>query len=471
MFYKVLKLLIKSRFSRSYLFIILLIFIYSIITIHFGVSDTANFGSYYLAFFFIIFLVSAIYMGGISTTSADRDFLLTSSIENVVLVPAFFISQALASSLIFVSAASASLILLRHDQTALLIGILDIFCMAILPISMSLNMAEQPRPVKIVSAGIALIWILSSYLNFPYGPMSFLSGHLYSSTIVLVLVTAIATVISFRAIKQESLPYRLSAMTSKGKGFKSLFNFNQQKPYRAIFELHFKQVDFSTRAASMGNIRIKVNRVSVYTISLLTTALAVGFSSFEFFYVRNIISGSSSLIYVLFPEVYIAWGISLGLSTGTLSKERAWLAFITIPIENYMQVTALAKMSQALVIALPFIGANIFLLIEGFPYAFPSLLIFIFLVPIYCGINFSMSFYRKTFQITQEDVLPSTYNMSQFILLPVSFILLALLFVGIFFLPSLPLVIIGAGTFLAAVLMNKSHWKNGMYAMVEKGYV
>ena len=472
MFLSVLKLLIKSRFSRNYLLVILFIFIYSIFTVNFGLDDTSNFGSYYLAFFFLLFLLSAIYTGGISTTSADRDFLLTSAIENRVLVPAFFISQALASSLIFISAASASFIILRSNETALLVGIVDIICMAILPISMSLNMAGTPRPARVGVAAIAGLWVISSYLGFPLGPLSFLSGHLFESSLFLIIVTVIATGVSFKAISQESLPFKLSAMATKSKGFRDLFKFMGKQPALAVFELHFKQVDFSSRTASMGNIRVKVNRVSLYTIGLLTTLLGVAFVLFQLYYVRGLSKGSSdSLLYVLFPEIYIAWGISLGLSTGTLSKERAWLAFISFPVERYMQLTALAKMAQALFVSVPMIAANVILTMLGIPFSFEFIWIFALLVPIYCGISFSMSFYKKTFQITQEDVLPSTYNLTQFILLPVSFIMLVVLFIVAFFAGSLPFIILGAGIFLGVFLFREDHWKNGLYRMVESGYV
>lgn len=472
MFLKVLQLLVKSRFSRNYLLVIFFIFIYSIFTVNFGLNDTVNFGSYYLAFFFLIFLVSAIYTGGISTTSADRDFLLTSPIENRVLVPAFFISQALASSLIFISAASASFIILKNSEASLLIGIADIICMAILPISMSLNMAGTPKAARVGAAIVAIAWIFSSYAGFPFGPLSFLSGHLVESSLFLILVTIVATAVSFRAISQNSLPFKLSAMSTKSKGFKELFSFRGKRPSMAVFELHFKQVDFSSRTASMGNIRIKVNRISIFTIALLTTALGVFFVFFQLFYVKTLPKTSSdSLLYILFPEIYISWGISLGLSTGTLSKERAWLAFISFPVEKYMRITVLAKMSQSFFVSIPLIVANIFLAIEGIHFAFEFIWIFALLVPIYCGISFSMSFYRKAYQITQEDVLPSTYNLTQFILLPVSFVMLILLFLVSFFEGSLPFTIVGGGIFLSLFLLGENHWKNGLYRMIESGYV
>ena len=64
-----------------------------------------------------------------------------------------------------------------------------------------------------------------------------------------------------------------------------------------------------------------------------------------------------------------------------------------------------------------------------------------------------MSFYKGTFQITQEDVLPSTYNLTPFILLPVSFIMLVILFIVAFFAGSLPFIILGAGIFLVKIVL------------------
>ena len=473
MFGKVLTLLIKSRFSKGFLAIIIMLLFYSLLTINLGLTTDKSFAAYYLGFFFIVFLASAIYTGGISTTSADRDFLLTSAIGNRVLVPAFFISQALASSLIFISAGSASLIVIRDNTLALSFGIVDLLCMAILPISMSLNMASLPRFVRVGGAAISVIWVISSFFNIPIGPLSFLRGQVIISSLFLILVTLIATVVSFNSIKQESLPFKLSAMSSRNRGFKKLFSFTGRTPEYAVFHLHFKQVDFSSRTASMGNIKIKVNRVSVYTILILVSVLAVAFGIYELFFNKNIptsLASPNAFLYLL-PEAYAQWGLAMGLSSGTLSKERAWLGFTSMPIEKYMGVTMISKMVQTLTIGSPFIVVNAILAYRGMFGAIPSIIIFLILVPVYSGINFTLSFYKKTFQIKQEDVLPTTYNISQFRTLPIAFTMLILIFVALFVPISLPFIIAGSIGFLAFLTLNKNYWKRSLYKMIENGYV
>jgi hypothetical protein len=223
----------------------------------------------------------------------------------------------------------------------------------------------------------------------------------------------------------------------------------------------------------MGNIKIKVNRVSVYTILILVSALAAGFGIYELFINKNIPTslGSPGAFLFLFPEAYAQWGLAMGLSSGTLSKERAWLAFLSMPIEKYMGITLVSKMIQTLVIASPFLIVNAILAYRGMFGALPSLIIFAILVPIYSGINFSLSFYKKTFQIKQEDVLPTTYNLSQFRTLPISFAMLILIFVALFVPISLPIIIGGSIIFLAYFTLNKSRWKRALYNMIENGYV
>ncbi len=473
MFGKVLKLLIKSRFSRGFLAIIIMILFYSLLTIDLGLTDDKNFAAYYLGFFFTLFLASAIYTGGISTTAADRDFLLTSAIGNRVLVPAFFLSQALASSLIFISAGSASLIIVKNNVFSLSFGIVDLVCMAILPISMSINMSSFSRPIRIFGAAISVLWVISSFFGVAIGPLSFLRGEVVQSSLFLILVTIVATSISFRSITQESLPYKLSAMSSKSKGFRKLFSFTGHSPDYAVFHLHFKQVDFSSRTASMGNIKIKVNRVSIFTILFLTSVLAAALGIYEIFFdpaIPKSLASPNAFLF-LFPEAYAQWGLAMGLSSGTLSKERAWLAFISMPTEKYLDITMLSKMMQALVVSLPFVVVNGIMAYLGMIDAVSSILIFLILVPIYSGINFSLSFYKRTFQITQEDVLPSTYNISQFRTMPISFSMLILIFVGLFIPIALPFVLGGSAAFLAYLAFNKNHWKRALYKMVENGYV
>lgn len=472
MFIKVLKLLVKSRFSRSFLLIVFFIFIYSLFTISFGLgTDTPdNFGSYYLAFIFLLFLISATVAGGLSLTAADRDFLLTSPVKNITLIPAFFISQALASSLIFVAAASGALIDFRTDQLGLLAGILAIVCMAILPISMSLNMAGKNIYIKVGFAGVEATWVVSSFFGFPYGALSFINGSGVDSSIGVILVTVVATAVASQTIRAESLPFRISSFSSRNRNsYRKTYSFTDTSVTGTILKLNFRQVDFTSRAASMGNIRVRINRVSIYMMFIIMSVLASIFTSLIIVYQKTFF-GFFGSFGVYLSSVYITWFLSLMLSTGTLSKERAWLSFTSIPIENYLKKVLYAKMLQTLFVSVPFVISSLILGIYVSGTYFTLTVILLFFPAIFSGINFSLSFIRKPYQILQEDLLPSTYNASQFAIFPISMTMLGILFAITIFPVTIIPAFIGSAAFLYILIRNRNYWQKRLYYWVEMGY-
>ncbi|MGP6239592.1 hypothetical protein ACNF40_04140 [Cuniculiplasma sp. SKW4] len=472
MFIKVMKLLVKSRFSRAFLLILFGIFAYSFFVISFGFdfNSEKSFGSYYLAFFFLLFLLSATVGGGLSVTRADLDFLLTSAVRNRDLIPAFFIAQALSSSLIFIAAASGAIAFFRTNLSGFILGIVAIICMAILPISMSLNMAGKGMNLKVPVAAIEAGWIVSSFIGFPYGALSFITYLDPYSSLTVIILTIVATAVAATTIRGESLPFRISSFSMRTKNsYDKSFSFKEKNPVEAIMSLHFRQVDFTSRVASMGNIRVKVNRVSIYMLFAILSAIAfvVTFLLIEF--QGNFLSTFGSFgIYLL--AAYFAWFLSLMLSTGTLSKERAWLSFTSIPIEIYLRKVMEAKILQTLFASVPFIISFIVLGIYISHTFFIMTIVLILFPPLYSGINFSLSFLRKPYQILQENILPSTYNASQFAVFPITFTMLIALFVVVIFPVTIPLIFAIDVLILLYLSFRKSYWQKRLYQWIERGY-
>ncbi len=472
MFTKVLSLLIKSRFSRSFLIIIFFVFVYSLFVISFGFDfgNEAKIGSYYLAFFFLLFIVSATVAGGLSITNADRDFLLTSAVRNIDLIPAFFIAQALSSSIIFIAAAAGALGFFRTNLPDFILGIVAIICMAILPISMSLNMAGKRIEVKGFFAAIEFAWIASSFVGFPYGALSFITSLNPDSSIVVIASTIAATAFASRTITGESLPFRISSFSSRNKNrYDKTYSFKEKKPMEAIMLLHFRQVDFTSRAASMGNIRVRINRVSIYTLFVILSVLSIVMTFLLIWFNKDISAGFGSFSeFMIFA--YVAWFLSIMLSTGTLSKERAWLSFTSIPIEKYLRKVLEAKMLQTLFACVPFIVSSIFLGFYLSHIYFEMTTVLLLFPAVYSGINFSLSFMRKPYQILQEDIMPSTYNASQFGVFPITFTMLIALFAVIIFPITTPFIFAAAVLILSYLAFSKKYWQKRLYQWTELGY-
>ncbi len=467
MFLKLLTLLIRTRFSRSYLIIITLVFVYSILAIWMGLASSLFIPKYYLGFIFLIFLVPSTYMGGMSINEADRDFLFTSAIRNRDLIPTFYLAQALASSLIFLSATFVYLLLLIGNPLYLVSGIISVICMALLPISMSLNMAGKSPMIKIPVCIIETLWILSSFFGYGFGPISFLNGGTASllSMQVILAVTVSTTAFAFISINAESLPFRFYSFSSRNSN-----NFSRSQTFtgigrnKAILKLNFMQVDFTSRVSSVGNIRVSVNRVSVYRLFFVMCIFAAAYFAVSFFYIRE--DGFQLFI----ATSYISWFLIMAMSSGTLSKERAWLSLSAMSIESYMRLLMISKILQALFVSLPFAVVSALLDFSGI-LSFSVPILFLFVVPSFAGINFIITLLRKPYQVLQEDILPSIYNSSQFMTVPISLFMLFFIFLVMIFPITFLFIIPAALIIILASMYNKPYWQNSIYRWVEMGYV
>ena len=467
MFLKLLTLLVRTRFSRSYLIIVSLVFLYSILALWMGFTSSVFIPKYYLGFIFAIFLVPSTYMGGLSINEADRDFLFTSAIRNRDLIPTFYLAQAIASSLIFMSATLVYLTLLAGNSLDLFYGIVSVICMSLLPISMSLNMAGKSSMVKIPVITLESLWILSSFFGYSIGPVSFLDGGTVSliSTLVLLTVTVITTGFAFLSINAESLPFRFYSFSSRNTDhFTKTQKFTGMGSKKAVIKLNFTQVDFTSRIASVGNIRVKVNRISVYTLFIVMCIFSAVYFGVSFFYIRT----ESFQLFI--ATSYIAWFLIMAMSSGTMSKERAWLSLSAMSIESYMRLLMISKILQALFVSLPFSIVAIVLSFGGI--LSPSVpLLFLFVVPSFAGINFVISLIRKPYQVLQEDILPSIYNSSQFMTVPISIFMLFFIFVVMIY-PFAFLFVIPATLIVISVsFFSRFYWQNGIYRWIERGYV
>ena len=467
MFLKLLTLLIRTRFSKSYLIIISLVFLYSILALWMGFTSSVFIPKYYLGFIFAIFLVPSTYMGGLSINEADRDFLFTSAIRNRDLIPTFYLAQAIASSMIFMSATLVYLTLLAGNLLYLAYGIISVICMSLLPISMSLNMAGKSSTTKISICTLESLWILTSFFGYSIGPISFLDGGPGSliSMLMLLTITVITTGLAFLSINAESLPFRFYSFSARNNDhFTRNQKFAGMRSEKAVIKLNFTQVDFTSRMASVGNIRVRVNRISVYKLFVVMCIFSAAYFAVSFFYIRM----ESFQIFI--ATSYIAWFLIMAMSSGTMSKERAWLSLSAMPIESYMRLLMVSKIIQALFVSLPFSIVTIFLVFEGIlPTSVP--LLFLFVVPSFAGINFTISLIRKPYQVLQEDILPSIYNSSQFMTVPISLFMLFFIFLVMIYPFAFLLLIPATLIVIFASFFSRFYWQNGIYRWIEMGYV
>ncbi len=311
------------------------------------------------------------------------------------------------------------------------------------------------------------MWIFSSFAGYNFGPLYFLnenSGSLISMGI-LVSITVIVTGLAFMSINAESLPFTFYSLSEKNRNyFTRNHKFSGMKSTNAILKLNFSQIDFTSRMASVGNIRVRVNRISVYAMFLIMCLFSLIFYLIVHYYLfRNPFD-------LFIASAYVAWFLILALSTGTMSKERAWLSLSAMSIDGYLRLILISKILQSIFISLPFFVVFMIMSLQGMmPYEYS--LLFLCIVPAFSGINFILSFLRKPYQVLQEDILPAIYNSSQFMTVPISIVNLFFIFIVMLFSFSFYIVFPAAIVILALVIHSKSYWRDSIYRWVEIGYM
>ncbi|MGP6219719.1 hypothetical protein [Caldiplasma sukawensis] len=480
MFLKLLKLLLKSRYTKGYLSIILLVFFYSIITGSVGEEGGYSFYSvYYLAFIFGLFTVSATLFGGISTTSADRNFLLTSPVKSRDLIPAFFIVQAVNTSILFIAASFGGIIETAKNITSIYYDIIGILIFSVFPISMSINYYDISLKYKLVTAVLEVIWIGSSFFNFKYGAISFITNGSIVSIYLLLTVFIISMAFSSYRTRSEELPFRLNDIRIRKmkEVYKSEKTFRGKSSTLAVFLFHFKYIDLSSRVATQGNLRIRVSRVKFYIVPLITSVISIIlfliiFGRIPFVHFSMASKGDLSLFELGFLESYVAWSLSLAMGSGLISRERAWLGFSSMDFRRYLLICTSAKFLQGMIGSLPifimnmtayFLTSKIYFLYLAF--------IFIISVPEVSALVLLLNVNKRAFQITSEDVLPRPYSMGQFLFFGTSFVVL---FVLIFetLLTQYDFYDFAVIFLVLIVLISmKNYWNEKLYDMIEDGYV
>lgn len=481
MFLKLLKLLLKSRYTKGYLSIILLVFFYSIITGSVGMESGSSYYSvYYLAVIFGIFTVSATLFGGISTTSADRNFLLTSPVKSRDLIPAFFIIQAVNTSILFIAASFGGIIETAKNMTSIYYDIIGILIFSVFPISMSINYYDISSKYKIITAVLEIAWIGSSFFNFQYGAISFITNGSISSIYLLLIVFIISMVFSSYRTRSEELPFRLNDIRIRKikEVYKSEKSFRGKSSTMAVFLFHWKYIDLSSRIATQGNLRIRVSRIKFYIIPIITSIISIIlflaiFNKLPFVHFSLVKNGDTPSLFELgFLESYIAWSLSLAMGSGLISRERAWLGFSSMNFRRYLLISTLAKSLQGMIGSLPIFMMNmaVYLLTANVYFLYLAL-IFIISVPEVSALVLLLNVNKRAFQITSEDVLPRPYSIGQFVFFVTSFVVLFILIFETLLTQydyyDFAVILI----ILLVLISMKEHWNEKLYEMIEDGYV
>lgn len=472
MFTKIMKLILKSRFSWSYFLIIFVFVFYAFSTSLASGSPQSVTDLYYFGGILSFFSIVALVVGGLTMSKSDSEFLLISPVRRRSMASALYVGQYLYTGPLLLSA--FAVFVLSHPYSPMvklgLVGV--IILLSTLPVSLNVNTTGFPNWSRFLIAGVTVLWIFSFHFGFVYSPVSILLNHVYTGAAASVAVTAVLLARSVYMLGDDDLAIKVLDVRNRNPDYKTIRDYSSLSPVRAIMMYGFSQFEIATRSNLSGAPTITGRRIKISVALVIFAAIAVAYGVIvHTLGAVNNPNGFGYLYIIIFATLYIGVYPAILMSGSTLPMERAWLSFTSMRPSSYMPVLAASKMLQVVLLLLPFTVVDVVLFFLGYHYALANTLDFLVYEPIFLGIFIAVNYKSQSYQITEEKLITSRFNASQFVLLPFMFLYFGAVGVSIIFPIGNIVAVPVLAAFVYLLFRWKGYWDRRLYKLIEKGYV
>ncbi len=464
-------LLIRTRFTWYYILILSLIAIYSLYAIPFQLSSQIySFGTLYFTGIFGVYSIISAYMGGISVSKSDQEFLLVSPIPRRDLITGFLLVQALGTGLLLIAVSIFALSYLKYTVLQFLFAALNLAVLDVFLMTVGIASFQFSRRIRFaISAGLAA-WVLSFFLNFPLAPQNFMTGDPF---LPLLLSTPIAAVTLFgavRSLSREDLPIRVSAQKESKTVYKSTVSYLRYSPRAAVFMNGLTNLSYSTNSLQAGGLRTRTSKISIRTYYIIIVIIAIVYGSLAYFLIPFGIQDVGFNLVVLFGALYAGVIPQFMFNSGVITYERAWLSFTSMEPWRYVSIIIGSKVFQSILTSIPFIVVSIIGYMLGVLNTIESILVFLILDPLLIGLYLFINFSVSSYQVTDEGFISARMGASQFVpalplILFTMVVMLAILVPILIVFTSL-----ASGLILLYAVTRRGYWERRVYRLVEKGY-
>lgn len=470
MFGRILRLLLRTRFTAYYFMGLLFVFIYSTFAQFSQQSVERHLvGLLYVSFVLTIFGAISIMLGGLMSSKSDSEFLFVSAVKRRDLGSALFLSQFLTTGPLILAGSLYYVFSMGNTTAIEIVHFFDLLFMALLVVSLGIVLSVLKTLQRAILTAVYVLWILSSIIGFPLGGTSFLGEHLWPSTLMITAATLVSVVGAVVALSGEHLPVRISALKSGSRDFKKITRFSDLSPFRTVLRFGITQISIASRSASMGSMRVSARRIRLiyFIVAMCVAAVTYVVVSLKFPEVTegnfNTVIFLFSFYFGIFPQVMI--------SSGAIAMERAWLSFMSMEPWRYMRYLLISKMAQALVISTPMSLASIVLWFLGVPTGIPAAISFALFPPAIVSLYLFISFSVRPYQMREEEFIATRFGGTQYmIIVPIFVYSFAIVFALV-----IPFTIpyITALLYLVTIYILTRHryWNERLTKAVESGFV
>ncbi|MDE1852533.1 MAG: hypothetical protein KGI38_02165 [Thaumarchaeota archaeon] len=460
---KLLKFVVRTRFSRPFLILIAILFTYSVVISAIIPPQGLSFiFGYYVVAIVALFLAMTLATGGIMVLKSDRDYLFTLPLSTRDLSISIFFAQ-------FIAFGTTVLLMFGYlaqgFTSAFLIA--DMVALALIFTALGVIAPSiQTRTRLALSLGLAL-WTLLAFAKIPFTPGSAFNGDVYSGTATLVLLAAVTLAAAFRGLSRIELDMMRSMVRSTSTEIKSPNSYVGKSPKGAIYSMNLSSISLAGRMNMAGTSRYVSRRVKTRWVVAVTSGAAAAY--FVAALLKTITKGFG------LPEVFASIGLvffAFFLSQSAITNERTWLSLASLPAATYFRHLIASRLLSLLTILAPFAVADVALLALGHVEALGALVVVTVVIPGTYVIEVLFSAYVAPIQVKGDDMtMPAQFSLKQLATaLPVggSFILVSAATIS-------PTFAVVGGAALCAVgalfVMSQRFWNGVVTRLTESGFV
>ena len=469
MLLRLLKFVVRTRFSRPFLILIAIMVGYSIIISRVTPQSTLTtiFG-YYATGIVAFFLAMALATGGVMVLKSDRDYLFTLPLNTRDLSLSIFFSQFIA----FGTTVLIMFVYLAPGFTSPLLPV-DLVALAVIFTSLGVIAPSLETRVRILlSIGLAL-WTLLSLAKVPFTPGSAFNGNLYGGTATLVILAAITVTAAFRVLSRIELDMMRNLIRSTSSEVKSPVSYAGKSPIGAIYSMNLSSMSLAGRMNMAGTSRYVSKRVKTRWV-LIATSVAAAAYFVAVLYLRSVnVAGNADTVGPagVLTAVLLAF-LAFFLSQSAITNERMWLSLTSLPVATYFRHLIASRVLSLFTILAPFAVADGVLLGLGYGNTLGALAVILAVVPGSYVLEICWAAYVAPIQIKGDDmVMPAQFNLKQFATaFPLIAVILLVSVASVF-----PAVAAGGGMVLVAVsfllTMSERFWNRVVTKLTETGFV
>jgi hypothetical protein len=474
---KLIKFVVRTRFSRPLLALVAFFLIYETaigsLTTGSGTSPYSGGFSYYAVGASIFFMVMSLLFGGLFVLKSDRDYLLTLPLSRRELSLSLFIAQFIGSGItvLFLYGFYVPLSTSSTD-TILLIADLALLSCVVTALSVVANILSNWQRVAL-AIGLAA-WSSTSLLGFPFTPVSSFTGNLLYGSIAILLTAVVFVPLALRELAYIELGSVRSLLRSTGSEYKKTMSFSGRSQIRAIYSYHLSFLELVGRMNIGGSTSYRTTRIKTSTVLIISVVASAAYLILNIKTpLGGFLPGGISYSPIVFVLPILLGAVVLALmSQGTFSNERGWLAFTAMDPATYLRHLLLSRALSTLAIIGPFGVADLLLGFLGNASAVNAAIVLLATVPAASMISaFLVARVGAVQQVKEEGMMPGQFDVRQFVAILPVYLVIGLIIVSELFLTAALVIALSVGVLAILLLSRAEVWRGIASRLTERGFI